>query len=336
MGSADLLARASSGDGAAFGALVEPYRRELQVHCYRLLGSVQDAEDTVQEVLLAAWRGLGGYQQRSSLRTWLYQIATNRCRNALRARSRQPPRVEPHTGVAPPEPSRMADVRWLEPYPDALPDGIPDAAPGPEARYERREAASLAFIAALQALTVDQRAVVILREVLGFTAAQTAGMLGIREGSVAARLLRGRAALRRRRDTHAGHPPAPAAGSPAERAVVDKLAAAWEAGDVAGIIALLTDDAWLSMPPMPLAYQGPRRIAAFLTRVAFRDDRRYRLVPARANGQPAFGVYRRDPRSGAGHTTGMLVLTLAGSRICAITRFDSSVFDRFGLPTRSG
>ncbi len=333
--SEEMIRRAARGDEDAFRVLVEPFRRELQVHCYRLLGSVQDAEDVLQEVLFAAWRGLGEYERRASLRTWLYRIATNRCLNAVRAESRRPRRVQP-PGGAPPEPSRLDDVGWLEPYPDVLLDGIPDDAPGPEARYEQREAVSLAFVAALQILTIDQRAVVILRDVLGFTAAQTADMLGVSEGSVASRLLRGRAALKRRRDEHAGHPPAPAPGSPAERAVVERLARAWQSGDVAGIVALLTDDAWLTMPPVPLAYQGPDSTAAFLDAVAFRGGRRYRLVPTRANGQPAFGVYVYDGHSGrpAGpdRANGMLVLTLAGDRICAITRFDNSVLARFGLP----
>lgn len=328
----DLIARARAGDGEAFGALVEPYRRELHVHCYRLLGSVQDAEDVLQEVLLAAWRGLDRYEERASLRTWMYRIATNRCLNAMRAESRRPRPAVPPSGVRPPKPTRLDDVGWLDPYPDTLLEGLADDTPGPEARYEQREAVALAFVAALQVLTLDQRAVLVLRDVLGFSAAETADILTLSESAVASRLLRARAALRRRQDGHVGHAPPPATGSPTEQAIVAELARAWEAADVPGIVALLTEDAWLTMPPLPLAYQGLALAAEFLSMVAFRGERRYRLVPTRANGQPAFGVYLCDPHSAVGHASGLLVCTLAGDKVSALTRFDVSTFPLFGLP----
>src|SRR5918997_1193222 len=185
-GAVDLLALARNGDGDAFRALVEPYRRELQVHCYRILGSVQDAEDLLQETLLAAWRGIGGYEERASLRTWLYRIATNRCLNALRAGTRRPPEYADHRAEgAFPEPShRRAEPSWLEPYPDVLLDEITDRTPGPEARYELRESVSLAFLAALQELPPKQRVVLVLRDVLGYRAAEVATMLDTTEDAV--------------------------------------------------------------------------------------------------------------------------------------------------------
>jgi RNA polymerase sigma-70 factor (TIGR02960 family) len=322
----ELLARARDGDGEAFRALVEPYRRELQVHCYRLLGSVQDAEDLLQETLLAAWRGIGGYEERASLRTWLYRIATNRCLNALRAGARRPPDYADYRPEVPlPEPShRRAEPSWLEPYPDVL----LDESPGPEARYELRESVSLAFVAALQELPPRQRVVLVLRDVLGFRAAEVARILDTTEDAVTNALKRARRAL-----------PGPAAeraplpNSPGERRIVDDFVRAFEAGDVAAVVALLTDDAWLTMPPLPLEYQGVDAVRNFLATVALRDGVRHVLVPTRANGQPAFGCYVRDPRTPIPHAHGVIVLTLAGDRISALTRFlDNSLLTTFGLP----
>src|SRR5215471_5958792 len=192
---ADLAGRARAGDGQAFGELVEPYRRELQVHCYRILGSAQDAEDALQETLLAAWQGLAGFEGRASVRTWLYQIATRRCLNALRAASRRPPMDWPPPGVELPEPTRLGEVVWLEPYPDVLLEGLADASPGPEARYEATEAISVAFVTALQLLPPRQRAVLILRDVLGFRASEAAGILDCTQESVTSALKRARHAL---------------------------------------------------------------------------------------------------------------------------------------------
>src|SRR5215217_2463677 len=187
------LSRARAGDEQAFRALTEPYRRELQLHCYRIVGSVQDAEDLVQETLLAAWRGLGRFEGRSSVRAWLYRIATNRCLNALRARARRPQEAPPI--VEPPEPTRRTEPTWLEPYPDALLEGVADTSPEPATRYETREAIALAFVAALQHLPPRQRAVLVLRDVLGFAAAETAAMLDSSETSVKGALQRARATL---------------------------------------------------------------------------------------------------------------------------------------------
>jgi RNA polymerase sigma-70 factor (TIGR02960 family) len=325
----DVLDLARAGDGDAFRQLVEPYERELQVHCYRMLGSARDAEDAMQEALLAAWRGLGGFEGRSSVRTWLYRIVTTRCLNARRSASRRLP-VTPPPGPRPPEPTRLGEVTWLEPYPDVLLERLADAAPGPEARYEAREAISLAFVTAVQRLPPRQRAVLILRDVLGFAAGEAARILGSTEESVTSALKRARTALRDGRP--AGEQPPPPPGSASEKELAERLTRAYETGDIDGIIALFTDDAWLTMPPVPLEYQGCDLIGRFLAEIAFRDGRTYRLIAARANGQLAFGAYLRGPPAGAAQANGLLVLTLTGSRIRAMTRFGGSVLPRFGLP----
>jgi RNA polymerase sigma-70 factor (TIGR02960 family) len=325
---ADLIDLARAGDGEAFRQLVGPYERELQVHCYRMLGSVQDAEDAMQDALLAAWQGLSGFEGRASVRTWLYRVTTTRCLNVRRSARRRQGTMPP--GPTPPEPTRLGEVTWLEPCPDDLLAGLPDAGPGPEARYEAREAISLAFITAVQRLPPRQRAVLILRDVLGFAASEAARVLGTTEESVTSALKRARATLRRD-DAASPEPPPP--DSVAEKQLVERLTRAYEAGDVDGIIALFTDDAWLTMPPAPLEYQGRDPIARFLTQIAFRDGRTYRLVPTRANGQLAFGAYLREPaKSEDAHANGLLVLTLSGDRIQAMTRFTRGVLRRFGLP----
>src|SRR5215467_8269158 len=328
----DLLDRARAGDGEAFRELVAPYQRELQVHCYRMLGSAQDAEDALQEALLSAWQGLAGYEGRASLRTWLYRVATSRCLDALRSASRHGPVSATMPDADPPDPTRLGEVLWLEPYPDVLLEGLADKAPGPEARYQAREAISLAFITALQLLPPRQRAALVLRDVLGFRARETARILNTSEESVTSALKRARAGLQRLRPASAQQEPPPPLGSAAEKKVVEQLTRAFEAADVAGIIALLTDDAWLTMPPLPLEYQGRELAGRFLTATAFRPGWTARLIATRANGQPGFGFYVRDPQSGAAHTVGLLVLTLSGTRISAMTRFDRGVLPRFGLP----
>jgi RNA polymerase sigma-70 factor (ECF subfamily) len=325
---AELVTRARAGDGAAFRALTEPYRRELQVHCYRMLGSFQDAEDALQDTLLAAWQGLGGFEGRASVRTWLYRIATNRCLDARRAAGRRPPRAWDVPDVEPPAPTRLGDVVWLQPFPDALLEGAADAAPGPEARYEQTEAVSLAFVTALQALPPRQVAVLVLRDVLGYPARDVADMLGTTTESVTSALKRARAGVARRRAT-ADHRPPPA-GSPAEDAVVAGFVRAWESADVAALVALMTDDVVAAMPPMPFEYEG-RDVVARFSAALFDAGRRFDLVPTRANAQPAFGAYLRAP-AGARHGVGLFVLTLCGDRICAMTRFDSGVLPWFGLP----
>ena len=324
------LARARAGDEDAFRELTEPHRRELQVHCYRILGSTQDAEDLVQETLLAAWRNLEGFEGRASMRSWLYRIATNRCLNALRDSKRRPQEVP--SVVEPPEPTRRAEPVWLEPYPDVLLEGLADAAPGPDARYETKESIELAFIVALQALPPRQRAVLVLRDVLGFRTAEVAEMLDSSEASVKGALQRARAALRERLpDADRERPPRP--DSARERRLVGRFADAVESGDVDEMVALLTDDALLTMPPWPLEYQGHEAIGAFLR---YREEVRgtpLRVVPIRANTQPAFGCYLSDAHSAIARPRGLFVLTLEGDRVSAITWFtDSSVFPHFGLP----
>ncbi|KAB2370863.1 sigma-70 family RNA polymerase sigma factor [Actinomadura montaniterrae] len=326
----DLIARARAGDGEAFRELTEPHRRELQVHCYRMLGSFQDAEDALQDTLLDAWRGLGGFDGRASMRTWLYRIATNRCLSTLRSAARRPAKAWDIPGVEPPEPTRLGEIVWLEPFPDALLEGAPPVPLGPEARYERTESVSLAFVTALQALPPRQIAVLILRDVLGFHADEVAGMLDTTVDSVKSALKRARAGLRQRQAALAGDEPAPAAGSPAENAVVADFVHAWEAADIGALVALLTDDAFVSMPPLPFEYEGRDVVAGFCAGL-FDAGRRFDLVPTRANGQPAFGSYLRGP-DGARHGTGLYVLTLAGGRIRAMTRFETGVLAAFGLP----
>src|SRR6516162_1466371 len=266
---ADVMSRARAGDGDAFRELTEPYRRELQVHCYRMLGSFQDAEDAVQDTLLAAWQGLGGFQERASLRTWLYRIATNRCLNALRTASRRPAREWDIPGVEPPEPTRLGEVVWLEPYPDALLEGGISVPPGPEARYEQAETISLAFVTALQLLPPRQVAVLILRDVLGFHASEVAGMLDSTTGSVNSSLKRARASLQQRLAAVAGREPPPAAGSPSEEALVARFSSAWESADLDALVALLTDDVFMSMPPLPLEYEGRDLVVRFCAMTRF-------------------------------------------------------------------
>jgi RNA polymerase sigma-70 factor (ECF subfamily) len=328
--STELIEKAQAGDSDAFRRLTEPHRRELQVHCYRFLGSLQDAEDAMQDIMLAAWQGIGDFEGRSSLRTWLYQIATNRCLNALRSARRRAAGTWSVSGVEPPDSSGVDEVTWLEPYPDTLLEARATT-PGPEARYEVSEAISLAFITALQVLPPRQRAVLILRDVLGFTAAETGEILDASADSVTSALKRARATLHDR-SAQAGREPPLAANSPAERDLVTRLTAAYQAGDVSQLVAMLTEDVRISMPPVPLEYRGRDLAALFHERVTFRQGRTYDLIPTRANGQLAFAAYLRDPAGGARHSIGLLVLTLSGDQICEITRFDNTVLPSFGLP----
>jgi RNA polymerase sigma-70 factor (TIGR02960 family) len=326
----DLMSRARAGDGEAFRELTEPYTRELQVHCYRMLGSFHDAEDVLQDTLLAAWQGLGEFEGRASLRTWLYRIATNRCLNARRSASRRPAKAWDVPNVEPPEATRLGEVVWLEPFPDTLLVGANEAPLGPEARYEQTEAISLAFVRALQMLPARQLAVLVLRDVLGFHASEVADMLDSTVESVKSALKRARANLRQRRPTTNDREPPPACDSPSEDAIVAKFVVAWESADLDALVTLLTDDVFVSMPPMPFEYQGRDVVTRFCASI-FHADRRFDLIPTRANGQPAFGAYVRAP-TGIRHGTGLYVLTLTGGRISAMTRFDNSVLPSFGLP----
>jgi RNA polymerase sigma-70 factor (ECF subfamily) len=313
---------ARSIDGPEFSELAEAYRAELQLHCYRILGSVQDGEDLVQETLLAAWRSLQQFEGRATLRTWLYRIATNRCLNALRARGRRPPELPPSDDA--PEvvpPTRFGEALWLEPFPDLLLEDI-----------ETREAVGLAFITALQRLPPKQRVVLVLRDVLGFRAREVAEMIEMTEVAVNRALQRARIAVGDAAGS--GRDLAPLPESREERELVAQFVEAFESGDVAGVVAMLSDDALLTMPPTPLEYEGQEAIGRFLSTVpgAGKLDR-FRLVPTRANGQPAFGCYLRDAHTPIAHAYGLMVLTLANDRVVAITGFpDTSLFARFGLP----
>jgi RNA polymerase sigma-70 factor (TIGR02960 family) len=325
------LSRARAGDEQAFRELTDRYRRELHVHCYRILGSIQDAEDLVQETLLAAWRGLEGFAGRGSLRAWLYRIATNRCVNALRGRARRPRGLESLAQL--PDPTRRTEPIWLEPYPDVLLDGIEDPSPGPEARYEMREATELAFVAALQHMPARQRAALVLRDVLGFGTAEVGDMLDTSEIAVKGLLQRARSTLENRGPV-ADRERSPLPNSPRERNLVGRFADAIESGDVDAMVALLTDDAVIRMPPEPLEYQGHVAIAGFIrNRTDRRGGRPLRLVPTRANGQPAFGCYLPAPPAATARPYGLMVLTLESDAIAAITWFaDPGVFRHFGLP----
>jgi len=324
---AELLERARAGDRDAFTALVDPHRGELQLHCYRMLGSLQDAQDALQETLLAAWLGLPGFEGRSTIRTWLYRVATNRCLNVLRSSSRRPVTATP-LPMTPPEPTRMGEVTWLQPYPDVLLDGLTDQAPGPEARYESREAVSLAFVTMLQLLPANQRAVLLLRDVLGYRASEAADLLGLTEDAVTSALKRARAAM----DGARPAAPAPAAGSPQERELTERFVQAFIELDIDAIVALMSDDAWVKMPPLPFEYRGHDAAREFFA--AIRAHRRSiaKMVPVRANGQPAWGSYMQDPGSGALRLTGLITIAIAGERICETIRFETTVAPYFGLP----
>jgi RNA polymerase sigma-70 factor (ECF subfamily) len=295
-----------------------------------MLGSFQDAEDVLQETLLAAWQGFSGFEGRASLRTWLYRIATNRCLNARRSASRRPAKEWDVPGFEQPEPTRLGEVVWLEPFPDALLEGAIDVPLGPEVRYELTETISLAFVTALQVLPPRQVAVLILFDVLGFDANEVAGVLDSTVDSVNSALKRARANLQSQRPPTADRPPPPASGSPAEKAIVANFVRAYESADVDALVALLTDDAFMSMPPMPFEYQGRDIVARFCAGL-FGAGRRFDLVATRANGQPAFGSYLRTP-TGMRYGVGLIVVTLSGDRIYAMTRFERSVLGWFGLP----
>jgi RNA polymerase sigma-70 factor (TIGR02960 family) len=326
--SAELLQRARAGDREAFTALVEPHRGELHVHCYRMLGSLQDAEDALQETLLSAWLGLDGFEGRSSVRTWLYRIATNRCLNQLRSSDRQPVTV-----AAPPpslpEPTRRGEVLWLQPYPDTLLAELSDPVPGPEAQYESREAISLAFVTAVQLLPPNQRAVLLLRDVLGYRASETAELLGLTQDAVTSALKRARATMNA---AHTTHPPPPQPSAPEERELLDRFVAAFTELDVDALVALMTDDAWVRMPPLPFEYHGRDAIRQFFGVIHARLGRVDRMVPVRANGQPAWGEYVRDRVTGGLHLAGIIVVGLAGDQICELTRFETAVAPYFCLP----
>jgi RNA polymerase sigma-70 factor (ECF subfamily) len=294
-----------------------------------MLGSLQDAEDVLQETLLAAWQGLDRFQGRASIRTWLYRIATNQCLNALRGARRRGAAEWQMPEIDPPLPTRLGEVVWLEPYPQSLLEGAIDLQLGPEARYEQTEAISLAFVTALQRLPARQRAALILRDVLGFHAREVADLLDSTVASVNSALKRARASLHLQLRPGDGEG-APPAGSPAEQALAGQFVRAYQAGDVEALISLLTSDVMVSMPPVPLQYQGRAAAASFFSAIFAEGQWAYQLVPTmRANGQLAFGAYLR---SGDRPAVSLLVLELSGGQVSAVTGFDSSWLPRFGLP----
>jgi RNA polymerase sigma-70 factor (ECF subfamily) len=341
-----LIERARGGDEDAFRRLVEPHRNELYAHCYRMLGSVHDADDALQDALLRAWRGLAKFESRSSLRAWLYRITTNACLDVI---SRRPKRVLPidHRPAADPgddlgEP--LTESVWVEPYADEQ-LGLEDGYAAPEARYERRESVELAFIAALQHLPATQRAALILRDVLGFSARETAEALETTVPSVNGALRRARKAVAERLPGQSQQATLRALGDDGMREVVERYIEAWERGDVEAILAMLAADATFSMPPLPTWYRGRDAIADFLIRFALRD--RWRLLPTRANGQLALACYAWDAEKKSYTGLSLDVLTLDGPRAREVTsfvtphtrgpareRFAADVLGRFGLPDR--
>ena len=316
----------------SFERLVERHRHELQVHCYRMLGSVHDAEDLVQESLLRAWRGLDGFEGRTSFRGWLYRIATNACLTALSRRAKDgrvlPEREGPPSAFAPLE-TPANEVAWLEPYPDSALVGIPDQSPGPEARYELREAVQLAFVAALQELPARQRAVLLLRDVLGLSATEASEILDASVASTNSALQRARATLKQRSSDRRETSPI---SDERQRSLLARYVKTWEERDVDGFVALLKEDAAWSMPPWRQWYVGRANIGAFMG-WAWRSHRRQLLLPIAANDQPGFAYYRSDGEGSEWRAFAIQVLTLRDDAIAAITNFvDAGLFPTFGLP----
>jgi RNA polymerase sigma-70 factor (ECF subfamily) len=314
--------------------LIEPYRAELRAHCYRMLGSAHDAEDALQEALLRAWRGLPSFEGRSSLRSWLYTIATNVCLKAIERRPKRVlpidygPAADPHDGPGQP----IVESVWVEPYPDER-LGLGDELAGPDARYEQRESIELAFIAALQHLSARQRAVLILRDVLAFSAKEAAATLDATPASIDTALGRARKTVDERLPARSQQATLRELGDERLRELVDRFVAAWERADVDAIVGLLADDAAIAMPPRPTWYRGREAIGVFLRGWPFAAGARWRLVPTRANGQPAFGEYSWDDGRGAFLPHAVTVLTLGAEGIAEITAFlGTEAFERFGLP----
>ena len=334
-----LLEQARGGDQAAFGELVEAHRAELRAHCYRMLGSLHDAEDALQDGLLRAWRGLPGFEGRSSVRSWLYAIVTNAALDITRHRSRRELPVDFGPAAAPGQETDLpaSEPRWLEPYPDQWLAGVP--ATSPEARYEQRESIELAFVVALQQLPPLQRAVLILREVMGFSAAEISGQLGTSVPSVTSALQRARATVQTRLPARSQQATLGALGDHRTRAIAQRYADAIERGDADTLISMLTQDATWSMPPTPVWYHGHAALRDWLLREPLRERWRHRAT--RANGQLAVGCYLPDPATGRFGAAVLDVLTLDGDRIAAVTAFifresrqepPARAFARFGLP----
>ncbi len=335
MSDSQLIEAAVAGDERAFAELIEPYRRPLHAHCYRMLGSLQDAEDAAQEALLRAWRNLSSFEGRSSLRSWLYSIATNVC---LRAIERRPSRVlpidycpaaDPHEPLGEP----LVESVWIEPYPDGQ-LGLEGLA-GPDAHYEQRESIELAFVAALQLLPARQRAVLILRDVLGFSGAEVAQALDTTPASVYSALQRAHATLEERAPERTQQATLRSLGDEQLQAIVASYVDAWARNDVEALVGMLTETATLAMPPIPSWYRGREAIETVLRDVVFVATRNWRMVPTAANGQLALGAYELDS-SGVYAAHGVTVLTLSGGLIDEITHFRTpAMVERFGLPAQA-
>jgi len=355
-----LLEAARDGDEEAYRQLVEPYQRELHAHCYRMLGSVHDAEDALQEASLRAWRGLGRFEGRSSLRSWLYTIATNTCLNQIARRPKRVlpvdfgPAADPH---GPPPGAPQVESAWIEPYPDER-LGLDDGLASPEARYEQRESVELAFTAALQHLPATQRAVLILREVLGFSAREVADSLDTTPASVNSALQRARKTVDERLPDESQQTTLRSLGDDKIRGIVEGYMDAMQRGDVDRVVTMLAEDAAWSMPPLASWYRGRDALAAFLARAPLSGAWRWRHLPAHASGQPAIGSYSWDPETGAYLPFALDVLTLRGTKIQEVTSFITralrgtdpdyyarfpdqpldparlAAFERFGLPGR--
>lgn len=331
LGTEAVLARAREGDGDAFRQLVEPYRRALQLHCYRMLGSLEDAEDLVQDTLLRAWRRLSTFRGEGSIRGWLYRIATNACLDALAARPRRmlPQERSPATW-RPGEGAISPEVPWLSPYPDSLLDRIADPRGGADARYDERESVRIAFVAAIQHLPPRQRAVLLLRDVLGWRASEVAEALETSPTAVHSALQRARGTLRRAfPDGLPERMPQPASE---QEALLNEFVRSWETGDLGAFIALLREDAVVAMPPSLDWYCGRESVAEFF-RWAWDVLGPFRLLPTTSNRQPAFGLYVTQPGRAGFQAMAIQVLELDGAAIRSITAFvDPTLFSRFGLP----
>ena len=356
----ELLDAARGGDEEAYRRLVEPYRGELHAHCYRMLGSVHDAEDALQEASLRAWRGLGRFEGRSSLRSWLYTIATNTCLNAIARRPKRVlpvdygPAADPHGGPGEP----VVESVWVEPYPDER-IGLEDGLAAPEARYEQRESVELAFVAALQHLPATQRAVLILREVLGFSAREVAEALETTVASVNSALQRARKTVDERLPEQSQQATLRALGDERVREIVEGYVDAWQRGDVDTVVSMLAEDATFSMPPLQTWFGGRDEIAIFLAGWPLSGQWRWRQVRVRANGQEALAFYTWDEEAACYLPFALNVLTLRGDRISDVTAFVArstelpdrevyarwpeqpadpmrfaAAFERFELPTR--
>jgi RNA polymerase sigma-70 factor (ECF subfamily) len=333
-----LLDAARGGDEHAFSQLAETYRGELHAHCYRMLGSVHDAEDALQETMLRAWRGLARFEGRSSLRSWLYTIATNTCLSAIERRPKRVlpidygPACDPH--VAPGDP--IVESIWLEPYPDEM-LGLEDGYAGPEACYERRESVELAFIAALQHLPANQRAVLILREVLGFSAKEVAETVDTTVASVNSALQRARAAVDERVGERSQQATLRSLGDDGIRDLVNRYVDAWEQNDVETFAAMLTEDATFAMPPLSSWYRGREAIAAWAAGWPLSGAWRWRTVQTTANGQVALGFYAWSDEDERYRPFALNVLTLRGDEVSDVTAFiarsaaprDREVFERY-------